>query len=60
MISRRYKSRASSGSPFTTEKTTLQKGWMSVFLLTLSNISADITTGTLRAWIGDIKDFLSQ
>ena len=34
-------SRASSGSPFNIEKPTLHKGWITVFLLTLSKISAD-------------------
>jgi len=35
-------SRSSSGSLFAIKKPTLQKGWTTVFLLTLSNISAGI------------------
>jgi hypothetical protein len=42
-------SRSSSGSLFATEKPTLLKGWTGVFLLTLSNISADILIGNAKS-----------
>ncbi len=40
------------------KKPTLYKGWISVFLLTLSNISAESTTGDQGAGNDDITNFL--